>query len=95
MSDYRKPPRRSSRTKPRRLPEHPVRVKVEEGRGFFLDGYWRFAGALRPHEGKIVEVSRLEYGRIEVRDDLTERTILTGSLIDGSVAFPNQQEVSG
>ena len=79
-------PRRvqGSRMKPRRLPEHPVRVKVEEGRGFFLDGYWRFAEAHMPHEGKIVEVSRLGDGRVEVRDDLSFRPIGSGSLVDGS-----------
>lgn len=81
---WRKPPRRNGRMKPRRLPEHPVRVKVEAGRGFFLDGYWRFAEALKPHEGKIVEVSRLAEGRVGVVDDFTMRPIGTGSLVDGS-----------
>ena len=79
-----KAPRRNGRMKPRRLPEHPVRVKVEEGRGFFLDGFWRFAEELKAHEGKIVEVSRLAGGRVEVIDDLSYRPIGSGSLLDGS-----------
>ena len=83
MSDNRKPPRRNGRMKPRRLPQHPVRVRVEP-RGIYLDGRWRFAGALKPHEGKIVEVSRLGDGRVEVIDDLSFRPIGSGSLIDGS-----------
>ena len=83
---WRNPPRRNGRMKPRRLPEHPVRVKVEAGRGIFLDGFWRFARALQPHEGSIVEVRRLGNERVEVVDDLAQRPILTGSLIDGSVA---------
>ena len=81
-------PRRmkGSRVRPRRLPEHPVRVKVEEGRGILLDGLWRFAASLKPHEGKIVEVRRLQGGRVEIVDDLSERRIMTGSLIEGAPA---------
>lgn len=80
----RRPPRRNGRMKPHRLPAHPVRVKVEEGRGFFLDGYWRFAAHLAAREGKIVEVTRLGGGIVKVIDDFTLRPIGTGSLIDGS-----------
>ena len=80
----RKPPRRNGRMKPRRLPEHPVRVRVVVGRGIYLDGNWRFAAGLRPHEGKVVEVSRLAGGRVEVIDDLSFRPIGSGSLLDGS-----------
>lgn len=80
---WRRPPRRNGRMKTRRMPEHPVRVKVEESRGIFLDGYWRLARALAPHEGEIVEVSRLPDNMIEVRDDLAGRVIVRAPLLEG------------